>query len=285
MPEDTDYFYEDVVDLNDKTEFQRDFSTEKTTPAIPAAILSHYVPGDTPTLYAGAKPNTSNAGDHQPTTNGNALDGGTSYTFFGVPIPPLNLNNIWGQTKTNRKRPKDSRRNSLPRKSSSTVDGFTPMLPGTGGFRPSMATTPPDEQHVALVDVVEPDGEEPPDTVYQRNKSASANTVAGSNPPRYHFSSTTESSSRYDRFPSSDYGYSRFVNITTRDSLFESATVNSIVRSTAKPNPDDNHQRHMAISATRNNESSDQPGTGPHKSSTGNVHVVCNYYPIIFRKA
>jgi len=192
---------------------------------------------------------------------------GTSYTFFGVPIPPLNLNNIWGPTKNNGKRLKDSRRNSLPRKSSTIDhDGFTPMLPGTGVFQPLMTT--PDNTFFGG----EVDSEEVADTIY-RNKTTSVNKIVDSgNPSRYHFSSTTESSSHYDRFPSSDYGYSKFVNTTTRDSLFESATMNLIVRSTAIPSIDNNQPQKVASATSVQNDDPIDESESLHKLSTGNIN-------------
>lgn len=261
MPEETDYFYDDVVDLNDKTELQRDFSTEKSLSTLSPAILSHYVPGDTPTLYASTRPNSSSYPDEN---SAQANLGGTSYTFFGVPLPPLNLNNIWGQTKGTGKRLKDSRRNALPKKTSSIdQDGFTPLLPGIGGFRP-METTP---DHTFYGEEVV--NEEEP-TNY-RNKSTSNKVTGSGTPPWYHVSTTTESTSHYEKYPSSDYGYSRFINITTRDSLFESATINSIVRSTAKSNLANVQQQ--TASSTTNSQSDDSVNQSENlpKLSTGNM--------------
>lgn len=262
LPEESDYFYDDVVDLNDKTELQRGFSTEKTISTISPAILSHYVPGDTPTLYASTRPNNSSyTNEHQMQNN----SGATSFTFFGVPIPPLNFNNIWGQTKSTGKRLKDSRRNSLPKKSSSIdQEGFTPMLPGTGGFRPIMTT--PDHSYFGE----ETDSEDEFDIVY-RNKSTSNKNKGSGSSMRYHFSSTTESPFQYERLPNSEYSFSKILNITTRDSLYESATINSMIRPTAKPSLANNLQQ-VAASDTimQTNDSIDQFESLP-KSSTGKI--------------
>lgn len=250
-----------MVDLNDKTELQRDFSTEKSLSTLSPAILSHYVPGDTPTLYASTRPNSSSYPD---VNSAQANLGGTSYTFFGVPLPPLNLNNIWSQTKGTGKRLKDSRRNALPKKTSSIdQDGFTPLLPGIGGFRPMVTTS----DHTFYGEEV--DNEE--ESTSYRNKSTSNKVTGSGTPSRYHVSTTTESTSHYDKYPSSDYGYSRFINITTRDSLFESATINSIIRSTAKPNLA-NIQQQTAFSTT-DSQSDDlvNQSESPPKLSTGNI--------------
>lgn len=260
LPEETDYFYDDVVDLNDKTELQRDFSTEKSLSTLSPAILSHYVPGDTPTLYASARPNSSSYTDEN---SASANSGGTSYTFFGVPLPPLNLNNIWGKPKGTGKRLKDSRRNALPKKTSIDQDGFTPLLPGIGGFRP-MGTTSDQTFYGEEVDNEE-------DPIIYRNKSTITKVIGSGTPTRYHLSTTTESASHYDRYPSNDYGYSKFVNITTRDSLYESATINSIIRSTAKPNPTNNQQQTASSIINLQSEDSVNQSESPAKLSTGNI--------------
>jgi len=265
LPEETDYFYDDVVDLNDKVEHQRGFSTEKTLSTISPAILSHYVPGDTPTLYASPRPNSSSLYTDDHSVQSNA--GGTAYTFFGVPIPPLNLNNIWGQGKGTGtgKRLKDSRRNSLPKRTSTVdQDGFTPILPGsTGSFRPMMTT--PDNTFFG--EDVENDGDE--DNIY-RNNSASNKIIGSGSPPRYQLSSTTESPYRYDRFSSNDLSFSKFVNITTRDSLYESATINSIIRPTAKPSITNNQQQTLATATTLQNDLVNQSEIPVIQLSTGN---------------
>lgn len=255
LPEETDYFYEDVVDLNDKTELQRGFSTEKTLSTISPAVLSHYVPGDTPTLYASTRPNTSSHTDeHSLQTN----VGGTAYTFFGVPIPPINLNNIWGQNKGTGKRVKDSRRNSLPKKSSAVdQEGFTPV----SSNRPIMSTPVMSTADNTFFGE-EPENEEDVETVY-KNRSTSNKNVGSSVPPRYS-SSTTDNPPH--RFSSNDISYTKFLNITTRDSLFESATINSIVRSTVKPNSS-NDQQPTAVSQSDNTIYQSE---SPPKSSTGN---------------
>lgn len=262
LPEETDYFYEDVVDLNDKTELQRGFSTEKTLPTISPAILSHYIPGDTPTLYASARPNSSGTivDDHGSQSNSGST---TAYTFFGVPIPPINLNNIWGQAaKGTGKKLKDGRRNSSAKK---------PSTADPEGFRPAV-TTAPDHAYFAE----ETENEEEMDTVY-RNRSSSNKIVGSGGLPRYHYSTTTESTGLYNRFPGNDFGYSKFVNYTTRDSLFESATMNSVVRSTAKPGPIDNQQQQTVTSdVTLLNDRPVyvQSSEGQPKLSTGNVNFL-----------
>lgn len=253
--------------MNDKTELQRDVSTEKSPSTIPPDILSHYVPGDTPTLYASSRPNSSSHTLEHPPQGGGP--GSTSFTFFGVPIPPLNFNNVWGKNKGTGKRQKDGRRNSLPKKTSTVdQDGFTPMLPGTGGFRPVMST--PDHSFFGE----EIDNEEEHDTMY-KNKSTPLRVMDTS---RYHFGSTTESPFYYDKYPGNEYSFSKFVNITTRDSLYESATINSIVRSTAKPSTSNNQQQTAASDAIIQSDDSINQSENLSKSSTGNIKSLNRMY-------
>lgn len=188
--------------------------------------------------------------------------GGTAYTFFGVPIPPLSLNNIWGQAKGTGKRLKDGRQNSLPKRTSTVdQDNFTPILPGTSGFRPMMTT--PDNNFFGE----DAENEDDVENIY-RNTSASNKIIGSGSPPRYQLSSTTESPYRYDRFSSSDLSYSKFINITTRDSLFESATINSIIRPTVKPSTTNNQQQTLA--STTILQSNDSANHSLVQLSTGN---------------
>jgi len=135
------------------------------------------------------------------------------------------------------------------------------MLPGTGGFRPMVSTT----VHTLFGEELE--NEEDNNTTY-RNKNTS-NKVVGPGGSTTRF--TTESPFQYDRLPGNEYSYSRFVNITTRDSLFESATINSIIRSTAKPNSFNNLQQTAASDAIAQSDNSFNQSESPTKLSTGNI--------------
>jgi len=199
--------------------------------------------------------------------------GGTAFTFFGVPIPPLNLNNVWGQTKGTGKRLKDSRRNSMPKKTSTVdQDGFTPMLPGTGGFRPVMSTA----DHSYFGEEIE--SEEENNNGFKNKSSMNQIVGSGGTTMRYHISSTTETPFHYNRHPSNEYSFSKFVNITTRDSLFESATINSIIRSTAKPNPANNQQQTVVSDTIIQNDESAYQSESPPKSSSGNTKLFDYYH-------
>ncbi|XP_050425675.1 protein artichoke [Adelges cooleyi] len=265
LPEETDYFYDEAVDVDEKPDVQRGLSTEKAVTTISPAVLSHYVPGDTPTLYAGTRTNGSSSSyteEHPSQSN----SGGSAFTFFGVPIPPLNFNNIWGQTKGNGKRLKDGRRNSTPKNPSPTVaveneadsssggGGFTPMLPGIGGFRPMTASTPAatndndDDDEDLFSEDVDDRGEV--DYMY-RNKTMTTKIKS-----KYHRygSSTTENPFHFERVPPvSDSGSPKLSNNTTRDSLYESATINSIIRPTANPNLANYPSQTTAIMSTPQN--------------------------------
>lgn len=135
LPEETDYFDPKFIDYHEN-------NNSKTTPqngSIPPEVLSHFIPGDTPTIYAGGRKKSN--GTQTPTMNPNQ---GTSFTFFGMPIPSLNLDNFWNSGKSGEKQKKDGRRESWPvSEPDIQKDGFVPILPGEGGFVPmNISTTP-----------------------------------------------------------------------------------------------------------------------------------------------
>lgn len=133
LPEETDYFDPKFIEYHENN--SKIVPQNKT--AIPPEVLSHFIPGDTPTLYAGARPKNST----KPTVNPNQ---GTAFTFFGMPMPSLNLNNFWNSGKSLLdKQKKDSRREPWPPSEPEIQkDGFVPLLPGEGGFVPMNITTP-----------------------------------------------------------------------------------------------------------------------------------------------
>lgn len=106
-------------------------STTGTT-AIPPAVMSHFIPGDTPTLYA--RPGSDQSKKKKPTKPPS-----TTFTFFGMPLPSLNIQNLWGSS---RNRDGQSRfpgaRGSIEPldKPPKQEEGFKPILYNTGGFRP-----------------------------------------------------------------------------------------------------------------------------------------------------
>ncbi|CAH1390458.1 unnamed protein product [Nezara viridula] len=144
-PEESEYFYEYVdydenisVPLNlTKYTIQTTSATNLVistagTTAIPPAVMSHFIPGDTPTLYA--RPGNDQLKKKKPTKPPS-----TTFTFFGMPLPSLNIQNLWGSS---RNRDGQSRfpgaRGSIEPldKPPKQEEGFKPILYNTGGFRP-----------------------------------------------------------------------------------------------------------------------------------------------------
>lgn len=135
LPEETDYFDPKFIEYHE--------NNSKTNPqnvtSIPPGVMSHFIPGDTPTLYAGArtKPNVTK-------NNPPPAQGSSAFTFFGMPLPSLNLNNFWNSGKSVDKPKKHGRHEAWPPSEPEIQkDGFVPMLPGIGGFVP-MNVTPTD---------------------------------------------------------------------------------------------------------------------------------------------
>lgn len=112
LPEDSDYFYDEYVEYEENStsnmnqhqlllskplQQHHQFSATSTSiptttnniPTIPPGVLSHFIPGDTPTLYASTKPPpahiTAEESKQPPTQPA------TAFTFFGVPIPHINI--------------------------------------------------------------------------------------------------------------------------------------------------------------------------------------------------
>lgn len=81
------------------------------------------------------------------TSNGNSpshpQQSNSAFTFFGMPLPSLNLNNFWNSGKSlNKLQKKHGRHESWPPSEPEIQkDGFVPMLPGDGGFVPMNVTT------------------------------------------------------------------------------------------------------------------------------------------------
>ncbi|KAF2904922.1 hypothetical protein ILUMI_01254 [Ignelater luminosus] len=171
-PEESDYFYDEYVDYpynetlmassllantnstrNETITFKPDTETQKS---------SHYIVGDTPTIYAAASKNKTKSA-HNPTIPKvvSSSPSSSGFTFFGVPLPNfnLNLNNLWGrgngrmsehqrlpdqqiaERKTaivNNPPPPPSVLNHRfpPTMPEIQTGGFIPLLPGTGGFKP-----------------------------------------------------------------------------------------------------------------------------------------------------
>ncbi|KAJ8963818.1 hypothetical protein NQ314_005360 [Rhamnusium bicolor] len=178
-PEESDYFYDEYVDYpynesfvdihNFPNDSRKDKEvTETATVKIPLTTKSsHYTPGNTPTIYAATK-NQSRKPDipakvsNSPSTSG--------FTFFGVPLSNLNLNNLLGGgTGRLESNSVAERKNAILNNPTRSTDrgnmgntpynlplkmhphfignmqppslpeiqtGFVPILPGYGGFKP-----------------------------------------------------------------------------------------------------------------------------------------------------
>ncbi|CAH0557026.1 unnamed protein product [Brassicogethes aeneus] len=101
-PEESEYFYDEYVDYqyndtavphpNNGLDFKQQLvETITIKPIAPSTTKSpHYTVGDTPTIYAApqnkTKPDIPKEVVNSPSTSG--------FTFFGVPLPSLNLNNL-----------------------------------------------------------------------------------------------------------------------------------------------------------------------------------------------
>lgn len=160
-PEESEYFYEDYIDypynetilqesanvLNDEN-IQAETSTRKQNLVTESP---HYVTGDTPTLYAAPSRNKSKV-DPPREVSGSPSNSG--FTFFGVPLPSINFNNLWGSGKSSEQKVSQTKvaerkaaivnnpggnaiRGTIsPNNHPEILTGFVPILPGSGGFTP-----------------------------------------------------------------------------------------------------------------------------------------------------
>lgn len=168
-PEESEYFYDEYVEYqyeDGNATAAKNHSTVVLTTDIPlivepsssgavtatnTGVSSHYISGDTPTLYAGTRydknkttattTTTNNAVKQQSTANPQTSSG---FTFFGIPLPSLSLGTLWGSGR-NADAKSDSggvrfiggrgKVQMLPPPAIQS-GGFVPMLPGSGGFVP-----------------------------------------------------------------------------------------------------------------------------------------------------
>ena len=164
-PEESEYFYDEYVEYqyeDGNSTAAKNHSTVVLTTDIPLivepsssgavtapnnGVSSHYISGDTPTLYAGTRyeknktTTTNNAVKQQATASPQTSSG---FTFFGIPLPSLSLGTLWGSGR-NADAKSDSggvrfiggrgKVQMLPPPAIQS-GGFVPMLPGSGGFVP-----------------------------------------------------------------------------------------------------------------------------------------------------
>lgn len=159
-PEESDYFYDEyvdypynesnIIDQNNtlSNNIKQEPTTSTTTTAKPQKS-SHYIAGDTPTIYAAPNKNKQKQTQDVPKAGASGIPSPSSsgFTFFGVPLPSINLNKLWPLAKKNAERKTDvirdrngSGRGNLfpPTNPEIQTGGFIPILPGSGGFKPML---------------------------------------------------------------------------------------------------------------------------------------------------
>ncbi|XP_044729507.1 protein artichoke [Chrysoperla carnea] len=193
-PEESDYFYDEYVDypynetsilaIEQNNSIYNNENKATPVPIITSSekISSHFIPGDTPTIYAEPKKNSSNQQNFvQNDLSKYPSPSQSGFTFFGMPLPALNLGSLWGSgRKADRKYGlvntsrgngrvqmypeyyggsnhvhKQYTINPLPEKYPPTVPdvqtgGFVPMLPGSGGFTPMIPSSNKTEKNSTM---------------------------------------------------------------------------------------------------------------------------------------
>lgn len=129
-PEESDYFYDEYVDYPYNGTIIDGFNNELN---LPLNNKTQYTPGKTPTIYAEIKNKTS--------LNPSIAKVPTSpFTFFGMPLPAIDMGKILNTGRKLDWPDKKEHRNSRYQTSQPPLfetGGFTPMLPSTaGGFMP-----------------------------------------------------------------------------------------------------------------------------------------------------
>ncbi|GJQ85651.1 hypothetical protein Trydic_g20200 [Trypoxylus dichotomus] len=178
-PEESELFYDDYLDYpyNDTDHSNQEVYAHTRTTTTEKS--SHFVSGDTPTLYAASSRKNSTSNTPKP-INGSPSSSG--FTIFGVPLSSFNINGLWGSGRNDKKEggsnlkaniitkpikvnegPKTKemkvtmseqnaeRKSAVVNKSirgtssrgmfppfnpEIQTGGFTPLLPGSGGFKP-----------------------------------------------------------------------------------------------------------------------------------------------------
>jgi len=163
-PEESEYFYDEYVEYQyeeGNSTATKNHSSVMLTTEIPlivepsssdpvsasnTGVSSHYIPGDTPTFYAGSRyeknktTGINNAVKQKVPAPPQASSG---FTFFGIPLPSLSLGTLWGSGRNADAKSDNNRMRFIGARGKvqmlpPTVQsgGFVPMLPGSGGFIP-----------------------------------------------------------------------------------------------------------------------------------------------------
>lgn len=146
-PEESEYFYDEYVDypfndtnlveLSNSSSFKHHHFNRTYTNSTPSY---HYIPGDTPTLYAGQSSNKTFL--HPLKNNGNSATSSGGFTFFGMPLPTINIGKLWGSERKSERKASNGRSQDIEKLYNLTepdlqAGGFVPLTPGiSGGFMP-----------------------------------------------------------------------------------------------------------------------------------------------------
>ncbi|XP_067008071.2 protein artichoke [Anabrus simplex] len=166
-PEESEYFYDEYVDYQyedgNSTSSSNASSSNLvayTTPATPTLVpvqtaspaesntqpqvSSHYITGDTPTFYAGTRRERNKTQVEPLKIPQPGIPNNSGLTFFGIPLPSLNLGSLWGSARKADSKPGEvkfigarGKVQMLPPSAPEVQSGgFVPMMPETGGFVP-----------------------------------------------------------------------------------------------------------------------------------------------------
>ncbi|KAF5306360.1 hypothetical protein FQR65_LT07384 [Abscondita terminalis] len=160
LPQESDFFYDEYIDYPYNETSLLSHTKNETLTQYEHHQSSHYVSGDTPTIYAASSKNKSKVTTSQKPSKVTSPSPSTSgFTFFGVPLPNfnLNLNNFWSRGSSRKAEvvkvplnpPIAERKTAIVNHPPSFYHsrfpitqpeiekgGFIPLLPGSGGFKP-----------------------------------------------------------------------------------------------------------------------------------------------------
>lgn len=146
-PEESEYFYDEYVDypFNETSTSKSNSTLHKNTTY--AITTSRPNTGNTPSFYASTNMKKNLSSTVKPTQQPNVPS--ATFTFFGVPLPSLNINKLWGSGRTSMDRKSDQTSHIGSSRGTGRIQnypvdapqvqtgGFIPIISGTtGGFHP-----------------------------------------------------------------------------------------------------------------------------------------------------